>query len=290
VYATGVLLYELIAGRTPFGAAHPAAVQYRHLNAEPEPIAGAPSVLWGLIGRCLAKQPGDRPVLPELVSALRAAVPELSRDRLPSGSSPGRQVLPTHVPGRITDEQPDVSVEWAPARALVEPAEPSPGVTHLGRRGAVDPSPSAVPSKRRWPYAAAALLAIGVACGAAVWAPAGDREPVYRGDTGWVCPAREANGGAAPAVRVRPRIPARGGAVFASVGVKSPAAPAHVDLHLVRFGELPAVVASGRCWVGSARETTTECGPLRYPLDDQRYFAVAVGPGGMTVATPLVSR
>ncbi|MFC5745569.1 serine/threonine-protein kinase [Actinomadura rugatobispora] len=61
VYAAGITLYELVAGRVPFRGEHFGAVMHAHLTASPEPVAGVPSALWSVIESCLAKDPGGRP-------------------------------------------------------------------------------------------------------------------------------------------------------------------------------------------------------------------------------------
>ncbi len=64
VYALGVVLYRMLAGRYPFEG-DAAAVLAQHLTAEPPPlgslVAALPQTLEVLIHRMLAKDPGDRP-------------------------------------------------------------------------------------------------------------------------------------------------------------------------------------------------------------------------------------
>jgi serine/threonine-protein kinase len=61
VYACGVLLYELVAGRPPFVADHPLTVVHQHVTDVPQRPAGMPEELWRTVGACLAKSPGQRP-------------------------------------------------------------------------------------------------------------------------------------------------------------------------------------------------------------------------------------
>jgi serine/threonine-protein kinase len=60
VYAVGVLLYECLAGHTPF-AAHP-----------PTPIAGISDSLWQIVAGCLTEDPRYRPTAAQLAAALRS--------------------------------------------------------------------------------------------------------------------------------------------------------------------------------------------------------------------------
>ena len=61
VYSTGVILYESLFGRTPFGGGHPVAVLRRHEDQAPFRPAGTPEELWSVLERLLAKDPHGRP-------------------------------------------------------------------------------------------------------------------------------------------------------------------------------------------------------------------------------------
>ncbi|MEW2401637.1 protein kinase [Streptomyces sp. NPDC046862] len=64
LYATGCLLYELLALRPPFVGETPLSVVYQHVQDIPVPPSqvsdGAPPELDGLVTRSLAKEPDDR--------------------------------------------------------------------------------------------------------------------------------------------------------------------------------------------------------------------------------------
>src|SRR5262249_56320543 len=74
LYSTGIVLYELLAGRTPFAGGHALAVLHRHLTSQPPPIPGAPPPLWALIDALLAKDPAQRPRSAAEGEAVLAAV------------------------------------------------------------------------------------------------------------------------------------------------------------------------------------------------------------------------
>jgi Tol biopolymer transport system component len=64
IWATGVVLYEMIAGRPPFGGDNEQARAYGILNQDPDPLAsvrpGIPRSLDRIVARALAKDPARR--------------------------------------------------------------------------------------------------------------------------------------------------------------------------------------------------------------------------------------
>ncbi len=75
LYALGVLGYELLTGRTPFHGLTPQQTLLAQATRAPAPVrelrTTVPPRLEGLLMRCLAKQPGDRPqTAAEVVRAL----------------------------------------------------------------------------------------------------------------------------------------------------------------------------------------------------------------------------
>ena len=85
VWAVGVLLYALLAGRSPFDADNMAAVTYGILEGEPTPLKHlfprVPDGLQGIVNRCLAKRPADRyPDARALAAELHALATRLGSD------------------------------------------------------------------------------------------------------------------------------------------------------------------------------------------------------------------
>ncbi|WP_432140916.1 serine/threonine-protein kinase [Streptomyces sp. bgisy084] len=135
VYALATVLYELLAGFTPFGGGHPGAVLRRHVTESVAPLPGIPDELWQLLLQCLAKAPASRLRAPELAARLRELLPGLA----------GMPPLDIDEPD---DEDPEGEQEAAGSREeayypSAAPAEATPP------RGAVPLVQGAVPDSNR---------------------------------------------------------------------------------------------------------------------------------------------
>ncbi|MGW2828343.1 serine/threonine-protein kinase [Streptomyces sp. NPDC001286] len=124
IYALATVLYELLAGFTPFGGGHPGAVLRRHVTETVAPLPGIPDELWQLIVQCLAKAPASRLRASELGARLRELLP------LIAGMPPLDVDEPDVEPAEETEEAPAAVRAGEPAR----------------RRGAVPLVPGAKPA------------------------------------------------------------------------------------------------------------------------------------------------
>ncbi|MFJ1556586.1 serine/threonine-protein kinase [Streptomyces mirabilis] len=129
IYALATVLYELLAGFTPFGGGHPGAVLRRHVTETVVPLPGIPEELWQLIVQCLAKAPASRLRASELGARLREHLPLLAG-----------------MPPLDVDEPDGESVEDVPEGG--ETAEPTVPASRV-RRGAVPLVPGAAPDSNR---------------------------------------------------------------------------------------------------------------------------------------------
>lgn len=125
LYSTGVVLYEMLAGRTPFAGGHPIAVLHRHLSDEPLPIPNAPPQMWSLVESLLAKDPDSRPQSAAQVADVLAAI-EPSLAGLPALPVMPAPVFQPAAPRRATPH-PDTQVVSHPA-AVAAPGAMDPAL------------------------------------------------------------------------------------------------------------------------------------------------------------------
>ena len=82
LYALGIVLYELVCGRTPFGSELAVTVIRRQVSEPPGRPAGMPNELWKVLAALLVKDPAARPgsaaAALTLLAAARPAVASLS--------------------------------------------------------------------------------------------------------------------------------------------------------------------------------------------------------------------
>ena len=108
VYSTGIMLYELVTGTTPFATGvDPVAVLLAAREKVPGRVPGFPDRLWEVFVSMVARAPGDRPDAAGAARALGAvaaglgglqALPRLERPPDPETSEPERATVAT--PGR----------------------------------------------------------------------------------------------------------------------------------------------------------------------------------------------
>ncbi|WP_274915444.1 serine/threonine-protein kinase [Streptomyces sp. WZ-12] len=174
IYGAGILLYELLTGRPPFGGATALEVLHKHLGEEPQRPASVPGPMWTIVERCLRKRPEERPSAENLARGLRTvaagiganATPEQARAALGvaallvpdpdpatvpgtgegqgTGDAAPTQVLPTNAasydPGAATSVLPSTGGP-APTRAM-PPVPPMPaGMPMAGPQEPQGPHP-----------------------------------------------------------------------------------------------------------------------------------------------------
>lgn len=85
VWALGVLLYEMLAGRPPFTASSVAAVMYQVIHEPSRPVSGLPPALTRVLARAMDKNPARR--YPSACALADAAVRALAEENSRAGAS-----------------------------------------------------------------------------------------------------------------------------------------------------------------------------------------------------------
>jgi serine/threonine-protein kinase len=173
LYATGVVLYEMLAGRPPFERDSALGLALAHREDEPRPLDDLLSdlnpALVALVHRALSKNPADRPSdANEMREALIATVDAPPGTMLLEGAAAGTEVVPPAGPLGPT-----------------EPVGPPPTT-------ATPPPP---PRRTWWPAVLTLLVVLGVL--AALWLArtAGTTDDGTPGDDQTAAPEQPAGGG-----------------------------------------------------------------------------------------------
>ena len=124
VYATGIMLFELLTGRQPYTGDSPLTVAYRHVNEVVPPpsslVPGLPPALDSLVALATSRDPELRPAdAGQFLSAVKG-----TRDGLPLDVPPP---APPALPGTPPGAAPSISsADTAPPRPVVAPVWPDP--------------------------------------------------------------------------------------------------------------------------------------------------------------------
>ncbi|MEU0342028.1 serine/threonine-protein kinase [Streptomyces bobili] len=137
IYALATVLYELLAGFTPFGGGHPGAVLRRHVTESVAPLPGIPDELWQLLVQCLAKAPASRLRASEVAARLREQLPTLAGMPPLDVDEPDGEAAEEAAGARTTGRG-EAAEEAAPSRS-----------DGRGRRGSVSLVPGAQPDSNR---------------------------------------------------------------------------------------------------------------------------------------------
>ena len=124
VYATGIMLFELLTGRQPYTGDSPLTVAYRHVNEVVPPpsslVPGLPPALDSLVALATSRDPELRPAdAGQFLSAVKG-----TRDGLPLDVPPP---APPALPGTPPSAALSISsADTAPPRPVVAPVWPDP--------------------------------------------------------------------------------------------------------------------------------------------------------------------
>ncbi|MFE1442306.1 bifunctional serine/threonine-protein kinase/ABC transporter substrate-binding protein [Streptomyces sp. NPDC058739] len=153
VFSLGCVLAHTATGRPAFGSGGAAAVLYRTVHEEPD-LAGVPDELAGIVRRCLAKDPEQRPAVGEL------------RDRL--GRFDERHWLPEGVPALVAARAARV-LELPVPQGTVTEGSPAADALEAPDTVIREAGPRAGASRRRALTAGGAVLGVGAASVGGWW-------------------------------------------------------------------------------------------------------------------------
>jgi hypothetical protein len=151
VYALGIVLYELLCGRSPFRGGTPAEVLARHTSCVAVPPPGMPAAIWPVIEDCLNLDSRLRPGAAAIAGRLRAAeaaldgypaMAPLSPEAVTWWARSAEQTAPMLMPAKRVDWVPMPSAPVSPAaeyarRLVAVPASESEPTTGARVAGSV---------------------------------------------------------------------------------------------------------------------------------------------------------
>ncbi|MHA4775413.1 serine/threonine-protein kinase [Streptomyces sp. MSC1_001] len=141
VFALGAVLVAAAGGR-PFGDGTPMGLMYRAVHEAPD-LASVPESLRGLVARCLAKQPADRPTPEEILDALGAGAEEGAAADAASATPVDAAPAPADAAPAPADAAPaPADAAPAPADAAPAPADAAPAPAHATPATPVDAVPT----------------------------------------------------------------------------------------------------------------------------------------------------
>jgi eukaryotic-like serine/threonine-protein kinase len=141
VYSAGIVLYEMLAGRTPFGGESAVEIALQHVQMQPPPLPpGTPRSLGAVVERALAKDPADR------YQSAMVMADALARAREGAGASASHTDTPApsaewwEAPTEVGDETTEIfarDTRTLPRAGRVDPTRPAP---RMSPRRTVNPA------------------------------------------------------------------------------------------------------------------------------------------------------
>jgi len=212
IYALGVILYELVCGRTPFESEGFGEMVHMQISALPTPPRvhnpAVPEDLQAVILRALEKNPADRfQSMDEMQTALTSRAFRAAAETQPAFLGPGHTLRldqPARPTGRTTDRSTDRSTDRASDRTTDRVRDRATGRTkdRLGTPTTFSGAAREVPASLRprvWPGRVAGIglvVAVGVG-GFVLWRQ--QAAPSNGEASGRATPAPDSTGPAAPA-------------------------------------------------------------------------------------------
>jgi serine/threonine protein kinase len=163
LYSLGVVLYELLTGKTPFDGETPVEIAMKHLSNAPKPPSKLrteiPPELDKVVLRALAKNPDERY---QSADEMEADLERVARGAPVSAATAATQILPTTPPVATDPTSVTMIAPPPPTRARDIPPPPIVEEEEYAERGG--------PERPLWPWLLAAAFVIAAAiAGFFVW-------------------------------------------------------------------------------------------------------------------------
>ncbi|MCX4881151.1 serine/threonine-protein kinase [Streptomyces sp. NBC_00847] len=169
IYGAGILMYELVTGRPPFGGGSALEVLHQHLSAEPRRPSTVPDPLWTVIERCLRKNPDERPSAENLARGLRVVAEGVgvhsNSAQIAAAEAVGALLVPDPTPAAVPGSADPTQVMQHGAGAY----DPNAATGYLPHTGGPGPAGAADPT--------AVLPSTGAADPTAVMPPVPQGQP-----------------------------------------------------------------------------------------------------------------
>jgi serine/threonine-protein kinase len=182
LYSLGVVLYELLTGKTPFDGETPVEIAMKHLSAAPKPPSklrpDVPPELDKVVLRALAKNPDERY---QSADEMEVDLERVARGAPVSAATASTQILPAAPIAAADSTAATMIAPPPPTRARDVPPPPFVEEEEYAERGG--------PERPLWPWLLAAAFVIAAAvAGFFVWHELSGskvKEPValYQGET-----------------------------------------------------------------------------------------------------------
>ena len=171
VYSAGIVLYEMLAGRPPFGGESAVEIALQHVQLQPPPLQdGTPRSLDRVVQKALAKDPADRYQSAVAMADALARAREVADPSANGTDTEAPSADPWEAPAKVGDATTEIfarDTRTLPRTSRVDPTRPAP---RLSPRRTVNPA-----ARRR--TVAAFALALAVLAGAAPRREGADRAP-----------------------------------------------------------------------------------------------------------------
>ena len=130
VYSAGIVLYEMLAGRPPFGGESAVEIALQHVQLQPPPLQdGTPRSLDRVVQKALAKDPADRYQSAVAMADALARAREVADPSANGTDTEAPSADPWEAPAKVGDATTEIfarDTRTLPRTSRVDPTRPAP--------------------------------------------------------------------------------------------------------------------------------------------------------------------